>query len=454
MRLFGLLAFAVGVIALVVVLDSQQQASGDTFIDPYGVYHVRVNILNDPGGHAEFIDMPSNITLTVRPSSLVDEMIGPPPWVRVTDDLDKSSLGGWDLEMSGTGTVAGHENVDVRLTGNISEGMLTGIYAMGTDGGLPGGQAIEYQLKAKATPILVTPFTATATPPAGTPTATLPAGTPTATATLPSNLPQARSWQVNIEVSDNPNNLEAKVDMPAGRILLGTMLVQSGNDWVFTLASTDGESWLDVEGGPGADAGTMTQHANGSWSMELQGSGSIGDNEFEATFEGTLSADSGTLTGVYTLYGDAGTISYDIASKPPPTATVCPPASSGQVQCPAATATPTGQPQPFTPTATRTPTSGVTPIPPTPTWTRTPACTPGPGGAGGEVCPGSGDANKDGTVNAIDAALVLQHTAALFSLGKRSANADVDQDGDITSIDASLILQYGAGLIDALPRTG
>jgi hypothetical protein len=54
---------------------------------------------------------------------------------------------------------------------------------MGTDGGLPGGQAIEYQLKAKATPILVTPFTATATPPAGTPTATLPAGTPTATAT-------------------------------------------------------------------------------------------------------------------------------------------------------------------------------------------------------------------------------------------------------------------------------
>jgi hypothetical protein len=70
------------------------------------------------------------------------------------------------------------------------------------------------------------------------------------------------------------------------------------------------------------------------------------------------------------------------------------------------------------------------------------------------VCPGNGDANKDGRVDSVDASLVLQHTASLFSLGARGTNADVDQDGYITSIDASLILQYGAGLIDALPRTG
>jgi hypothetical protein len=64
---------------------------------------------------------------------------------------------------------------------------------------------------------------------------------------------------------------------------------------------------------------------------------------------------------------------------------------------------------------------------------------------------GSGDVNKDGSVDAVDASLVLQHTAALHNLGERAANADVDRDGHVTSIDASLILQYSGGFIDALP---
>ena len=61
-----------------------------------------------------------------------------------------------------------------------------------------------------------------------------------------------------------------------------------------------------------------------------------------------------------------------------------------------------------------------------------------------------GDANCDGSVNSIDAALVLQYDAGLLgSLGCQDA-ADVNNDGTINSIDAALILQFTAGLLDSL----
>jgi hypothetical protein len=60
-----------------------------------------------------------------------------------------------------------------------------------------------------------------------------------------------------------------------------------------------------------------------------------------------------------------------------------------------------------------------------------------------------GDANQDGLVDAIDAALVLQNSAGLIS--SIDPNADVNHDGRINSLDASLILQYVAALIHNLP---
>ena len=85
--------------------------------------------------------------------------------------------------------------------------------------------------------------------------------------------------------------------------------------------------------------------------------------------------------------------------------------------------------------ATATPTR--TPTPPTqPTATATPRLR-------------DGDANKDGTTNAIDAALVLQHSAGLITtINPRS---DANDDGTTNAIDAAVILQFVAGLIDALP---
>ncbi len=62
-----------------------------------------------------------------------------------------------------------------------------------------------------------------------------------------------------------------------------------------------------------------------------------------------------------------------------------------------------------------------------------------------------GDANCDGSVDAVDAALVLQFSAGLLSSVPCAAGADVSGDGDITSVDAALILQFTAGLLDRLP---
>jgi hypothetical protein len=64
---------------------------------------------------------------------------------------------------------------------------------------------------------------------------------------------------------------------------------------------------------------------------------------------------------------------------------------------------------------------------------------------------GAGDANCDGSVNAIDAALALQASAGLIGWAPCLAAADANGDGFLDAIDAALILQYTAGLIPTLP---
>lgn len=64
---------------------------------------------------------------------------------------------------------------------------------------------------------------------------------------------------------------------------------------------------------------------------------------------------------------------------------------------------------------------------------------------------GTGDVNCDGSVDSIDAALVLQLGAGLIGALTCGENADANADGTINSIDAALILQFNAGLIQTLP---
>ena len=62
-----------------------------------------------------------------------------------------------------------------------------------------------------------------------------------------------------------------------------------------------------------------------------------------------------------------------------------------------------------------------------------------------------GDANCDDRVNAIDAAIVLQHDGGLLQTIPCADNADANQNGTVNAIDAALILQYDAGLLGQLP---
>lgn len=67
-----------------------------------------------------------------------------------------------------------------------------------------------------------------------------------------------------------------------------------------------------------------------------------------------------------------------------------------------------------------------------------------------EVTAGSvllGDANCDGAVGAIDAALLLQQGAGLLQSIPCPENGDVSGDGMIGAVDAALILQFAAGLV-------
>jgi hypothetical protein len=127
------------------------------------------------------------------------------------------------------------------------------------------------------------------------------------------------------------------------------------------------------------------------------------------------------------------------------------------------TPTPTRTPTPLPPTWTRTPTTmptatvQATPThtpsgpQPSPTATRTatvpqPTNTPNPTPPPGDP---KGDANCDGQINSIDAAVVLQ-TAASLTIPPCILPSDVNDDGRISAVDAALILQFVAGLISGL----
>ncbi len=91
------------------------------------------------------------------------------------------------------------------------------------------------------------------------------------------------------------------------------------------------------------------------------------------------------------------------------------------------------------------------PVGPTATTTPTRTRTPTPNSAATPAAGRAGDVNCDGQTNAVDAALVLQRSAALVASLSCPQNADVNHDGQVNAVDAAVILQYVAGLIHSLP---
>jgi hypothetical protein len=75
-----------------------------------------------------------------------------------------------------------------------------------------------------------------------------------------------------------------------------------------------------------------------------------------------------------------------------------------------------------------------------------------PFGTSGTINPLMGDVSLNGTIQAYDASLVLQHVATIITLNaKQQVVADVSGATGITAFDASLILQYVVGLINYFP---
>lgn len=59
-----------------------------------------------------------------------------------------------------------------------------------------------------------------------------------------------------------------------------------------------------------------------------------------------------------------------------------------------------------------------------------------------------GDANGDGNVDNLDAAMILKYDAGIIELESRARIAgDVNRDSSVDNLDAAMILKYDAGLI-------
>jgi hypothetical protein len=132
----------------------------------FGRWAVELNVPpgNDPGNLQDVIQMPGNRQIRGSKSHYVDgswiyELVAEIPWIGVSHStsmpngtsMTKEPDGEWAISLNGTGKIAGYQNVSATFTGHISAdgSTLTGLYALGENGALPGGQAITYQVKPK-----------------------------------------------------------------------------------------------------------------------------------------------------------------------------------------------------------------------------------------------------------------------------------------------------------------
>ncbi len=75
-----------------------------------------------------------------------------------------------------------------------------------------------------------------------------------------------------------------------------------------------------------------------------------------------------------------------------------------------------------------------------------------PFGTSGTINPLMGDVSLNGSVQAYDASLILQHVTTIITLNaKQLVVADVSGASGVTALDASLVLQYVVGLISYFP---
>jgi hypothetical protein len=109
-----------------------------------GNYVLVMVIKLDNAGHAQYVGMPSTIQVFVKIGSIT--ITGPAPWVNVTGPLNPDGT----FTATGTGVVAGRQDIGVQFVGKISSSGLSGDYSMGVKsvgGTLPTGQPIIFSVQ-------------------------------------------------------------------------------------------------------------------------------------------------------------------------------------------------------------------------------------------------------------------------------------------------------------------
>ena len=107
-----------------------------------GTFDMQMNVADDPSGHQKFIQMPSELPVQVIMEGPEMVLTGPFPWVPVTAQFTEG-----EFMATGTGTVATNPDIAVSFQGMLTAEGPVGTYSMGVNGGLPGGQAIDYEVK-------------------------------------------------------------------------------------------------------------------------------------------------------------------------------------------------------------------------------------------------------------------------------------------------------------------
>jgi len=109
-----------------------------------------MTLVSDPGGDAGLIAMPAELSLLFEfQGGAVGALSGPHPVVSVGGNVIKDGEGGWSLLLGGAADRFGIMFVDAIFDGRLlANGQtLYGVYRFGTEGELPGGQEVVYQVR-------------------------------------------------------------------------------------------------------------------------------------------------------------------------------------------------------------------------------------------------------------------------------------------------------------------
>ena len=111
-------------------------------------YRAQFTIASDPSNLQPLVESDNRLASRLRViiGTGAISIDGDQPFITVTGTIDANGA----FSATGTGRIDPYRNVEATFQGTISNGQLTGTYAIGTNGALPGSQPITYNVTATA----------------------------------------------------------------------------------------------------------------------------------------------------------------------------------------------------------------------------------------------------------------------------------------------------------------